>query len=600
MSLVKYELDGITTVPFTRELTYYFKYNKSHPDWPIYAPNGDPDYAHYLEVIIIDFFVNWENSQVPGSSTKLSSSSYNVRWAPVNRSSPRFKYIEYKNSINSPSWFHQQVMEVLDLRLTSPDRLQRRPKKPIYQFIPRKDPPAPKEPTILTMDKPFKVPKDPRRLQEFNKLLNKRMADRETFVRKVNVYRLSKYNALMRKRELVIAKNAANKVKYDTDFANRLYQYKLKLARWEAGALKQQIRDKASRFKLKPADPPENPYSYLYLRPEQDTLMWFSWDSPTDANSCGKSLPVSEWSKEIAPIWPEALMSPTLIDPAVIAIYDAITSGSVELIDELDAKNIRKIYSKISKQEVHIGNLIAERRQTVDMLAIILKSMWALISFKKGLWKRIKDYLVEPKHLADSILAWKFGLEPLVKDAVALIDLISEQDEKPILTAHANSKQIVNFSTQGFSFSGSVELSYAVKYKLLNSPSRLLSRLGLTDPKQILWEVTPWSFVVDWFLPVGAWLQSISSFTGCEFYKGTRKVKLVGVFKFGEYQATRTLDVQNCPQGAIVTRGSWTGEYISRIVLDEPPDRLRIFRFKNPLSWSHAVEALSLILQRLR
>jgi hypothetical protein len=34
--------------------------------------------------------------------------------------------------------------------------------------------------------------------------------------------------------------------------------------------------------------------------------------------------------------------------------------------------------------------------------------------------------------------------------------------------------------------------------------------LGLTDPFQVLWEITPFSFVFDWFLPVGAFLENLA------------------------------------------------------------------------------------------
>jgi hypothetical protein len=32
--------------------------------------------------------------------------------------------------------------------------------------------------------------------------------------------------------------------------------------------------------------------------------------------------------------------------------------------------------------------------------------------------------------------------------------------------------------------------------------------LGLADPLSVAWELTPWSFVVDWFLPVGDYLNA--------------------------------------------------------------------------------------------
>ncbi len=31
---------------------------------------------------------------------------------------------------------------------------------------------------------------------------------------------------------------------------------------------------------------------------------------------------------------------------------------------------------------------------------------------------------------------------------------------------------------------------------------------GLTDPSSVLWELTPWSFVIDWFIPIGNYLNA--------------------------------------------------------------------------------------------
>jgi hypothetical protein len=34
--------------------------------------------------------------------------------------------------------------------------------------------------------------------------------------------------------------------------------------------------------------------------------------------------------------------------------------------------------------------------------------------------------------------------------------------------------------------------------------------LGLTDPLSVVWEIIPYSFVVDWFLPVGTYLENLN------------------------------------------------------------------------------------------
>jgi hypothetical protein len=46
--------------------------------------------------------------------------------------------------------------------------------------------------------------------------------------------------------------------------------------------------------------------------------------------------------------------------------------------------------------------------------------------------------------------------------------------------------------------------------------------LGLTNPLAIAWELVPFSFVLDWLVPVGTWLQSLDATLGVKFVGGCR------------------------------------------------------------------------------
>jgi hypothetical protein len=48
-----------------------------------------------------------------------------------------------------------------------------------------------------------------------------------------------------------------------------------------------------------------------------------------------------------------------------------------------------------------------------------------------------------------------------------------------------------------------VRMSYTLTAEL--NP---LDSLSLTNPAEILWELLPWSFAIDWFLPIGIWLNN--------------------------------------------------------------------------------------------
>lgn len=54
----------------------------------------------------------------------------------------------------------------------------------------------------------------------------------------------------------------------------------------------------------------------------------------------------------------------------------------------------------------------------------------------------------------------------------------------------------------------------------LNPNVLLASNLGLTNPAMVAWDLVPFSFVVDWFLPVGKFLNSFDSHYGFSLKHG--------------------------------------------------------------------------------
>lgn len=78
-----------------------------------------------------------------------------------------------------------------------------------------------------------------------------------------------------------------------------------------------------------------------------------------------------------------------------------------------------------------------------------------------------------------------------------------------------------------FQFEESCELRAKARFTVRNSSVKSLVQLGLTNPAEVAWEVVPFSFVIDWFIPVGNFLSSLDSLVGvqdltvCRGYKTT-------------------------------------------------------------------------------
>jgi len=269
-------------------------------------------------------------------------------------------------------------------------------------------------------------------------------------------------------------------------------------------------------------------------------------------------------------------------------------------IMEYDDKLKRKINQKLKNQTVHIGNIIAERKQTLDLIQSSVKRILELIKLKKNIFKAAASYARSPKKIANDILAFKFGVEPLMNDIMSFAKYIDESSDEPVVTVRTNlgPKGIpFNLDVPGLKFNGFLRLSYTVKCRVDNPASRPLSQFGLINPLEILWEVTPWSFVVDWFFPVGDWISNKTAECGISFLTGTRRVYLEGTFSAQGSQSASDSGNSNEPSSDVFR--AFSGLITERTVLTDIPD-LPPIKLKNPWSWSHGVESVALLVQKLK
>lgn len=147
------------------------------------------------------------------------------------------------------------------------------------------------------------------------------------------------------------------------------------------------------------------------------------------------------------------------------------------------------------------------------------------------------------KDLAGSHLAYSFGLKPLVSDFRALLDIrkrvgkrireLEHRNWKPVRLTKRSSSAIESTSTHVF-FPGHPDHEYTVISEWVGTCSIALSAdvesffvgnnesrahlysdaLGLSSPLSNVWELIPFSFVIDWFLPIGKAFQRAESALG--------------------------------------------------------------------------------------
>lgn len=143
-----------------------------------------------------------------------------------------------------------------------------------------------------------------------------------------------------------------------------------------------------------------------------------------------------------------------------------------------------------------------------------------------------------PKDPAESLwLEFRYGWTPLVHDIVDQLKAINAQHLRDDLVQHPFTRvlgrksgdgtavtQLSRPNMGGGDWTGTQTLTHKVevkayaKYRVVNQ-SGVMNRLndfGAFDVPRYLWEVVPFSFVVDWFVPIGDWLGAITPKVGVE------------------------------------------------------------------------------------
>lgn len=125
------------------------------------------------------------------------------------------------------------------------------------------------------------------------------------------------------------------------------------------------------------------------------------------------------------------------------------------------------------------------------------------------------------KMFSDLFLEFHFGWSPLVSDVYDSIDVLQRDIPMGRIIGRAKRKgEVIDLSgvRSGARYSNKhcIDVNVVVGASVqMNNPNlALANQLGLINPASLVWEVVPFSFVVDWFFTVGDFLGSFTEFAG--------------------------------------------------------------------------------------
>lgn len=232
--------------------------------------------------------------------------------------------------------------------------------------------------------------------------------------------------------------------------------------------------------------------------------------------------------------------------PAVNGAY-SVTSQYVDVNNNIwgvpDISNTaqNRLLSKVRSHDFNLAIAVAEGRQTVELVVKTADTLGrAAQALKRGRFNdaaRIlggalptstisrgragtiirEDGRVKPLTSLEFSQKWlelQFGWRPLIDDvheAAKAFEALSSGSRSNRYTAKAKNEYKLS-TGNGYPYYV-VEGTLKYKHRIVYELSEMLTQpraLGLLDPASVVWERIPFSFIADWFIPIGTYLENLN------------------------------------------------------------------------------------------
>lgn len=284
--------------------------------------------------------------------------------------------------------------------------------------------------------------------------------------------------------------------------------------------------------------------------------------------------------------------------------------------ETLVARAVNGALEKLKAQKVNLGVMFGERKQTaalfVDTIENIARSIRKFKRVNPRDWQKVvrgsKPRGIRNSRIPAKWLELQYGWKPAMSDLYGACEALAyrelDGDRYHITVTKMVGTQTIRTFTNSFDTSGydldwkdrtDLGASISLTYDMDNSFVRSLAQAGVTNPLEIIWELTPYSFVLDWALPIGEWLGLMDAATGWSFRGGsisrlrkefsvpycTRKARK------GNDPGYETTRVEGLDR---IKRIAWG--FTRTVLYSSPLPRIYL---KNPVSLGHVANATALL-----
>lgn len=194
---------------------------------------------------------------------------------------------------------------------------------------------------------------------------------------------------------------------------------------------------------------------------------------------------------------------------------------------------LAKLQDRVYGSTFHLGNFLGESPKTLSMISSIATRVAAslrhvrsgripaAIQVLQGGRPTKKSLRASSKDPASAYLEYTYGIVPLLKDAYEGAQALGysfavPRSHRTVVTRNAGGKSFRTVEKQIWGFTPASSLRCLVEIvesrRIICNQREidLTAMSGLTDPASVAWEITPYSLIADWFLPIGNYLQALN------------------------------------------------------------------------------------------
>lgn len=270
-----------------------------------------------------------------------------------------------------------------------------------------------------------------------------------------------------------------------------------------------------------------------------------------------------------------------------------------------------KALTKLKDQRINLGVAFAEANRTASFVGTVATRLAkAAMQGKKGNFKGALNQLGVSnwKSYPKGWLGYQYAAKPLLNDVYGAIQAMKshskfsdwvvtvkgvtihrERTESLLQTQenHPGTRCVVTDTHFRGYFT---RLDYVPTNDLLVS----VSSLGVTNPLEVVWELVPFSFVADWFIPIGEWFSSFDAALGFTFLSGstTERIEATRIWTSSPGPPQRTYPYGR-DEGSKFTGKARRLSLIRQVHSSSPV--IPLPRVKSPLSLVHMANGLSLL-----